>query len=81
MLPLDEQGPSATDVASLVTSKAIVLNRPRDRMQQLCALRARTRKKKLLMQLLMWNHRRRKFPLQMQSEENPRSTRATTLVK
>ena len=79
-MPLDEQGTSATDVASLVTSRVIVLNRPRDHMQQLYASRARTRKKKLLMQLLTWNHRR-KFPLQMQSEENPHSTRAMALVK
>ena len=80
-MPLDEQGLSATDVASLVTSRVIVLNHPRDRVQQLYTSRARTRKKKLLMQLLTWNRRRRKFPLQMWSEENPRSTRAMALVK
>ena len=80
-MPLDEQGPSATDVASLVTSRAIVLNCPRDLMQQLYVSRVRTRKKKLFMQLLRWNHRRREFSLQMQSEENPHSTRARALVK
>ena len=80
-MPLDKQRPSATDVASLVTSRAIVLNRLRGCMQQLYASRVRTRKKKLLMQLLMWNCRRRKFPLQMQSEEDPHSTSAMALVK
>ena len=68
-MPLDKQGPSATDVASLVTSRAIVLNRLRDHVLQLHVSRVRTRKRQLHMQLSTRNCRRRKFPLQMQSEE------------
>ena len=75
-------GVSVTECnTSLVTSRVSVLNCPRGCMQQLYALRARTRKKKLLMQLLTWNCRRRKFPLQMQSEEDPHSTSMMALVK